>query len=272
MKRYHTVLTIAGSDSGGGAGIQADIKTASACGCYVASVITALTAQNTQGVDGIHTVPASFVRMQAEAVLSDIGADAVKLGMLPTAEIVETVAEGLEKHAVRNVVLDPVMIATSGDRLISKEAAEAILNRLLPLARVVTPNLPEAEFMTGIRLLPENPKDSFREMAARLFDKGADGVLLKAGHLEGAEVCDLLFDGRPEKQYDYPYRKTLTPNTHGTGCTLSSAIASFLALGFALPEAVGKAEEYIHDAIRAGADYKIGHGHGGVHHFFKYWD
>lgn len=271
MKQYKTMLTIAGSDSGGGAGIQADIKAASANGVFGMSVITSLTAQNTKGVTGIHVVPADFVRMQAEAVLNDIGADAVKLGMLPTPEIVEVVAELIEKYRIGNVVLDPVMIATSGDRLISEEAVEKIINTLLPLVRVVTPNIPEAEFITGLSLGNATPEE-YRRLAQNFFDKGSRAVLIKSGHREAEEVEDLLFDGSVENVHKYPYRKVDTPNTHGTGCTLSSAIASYLASGYELPDAVGKAEDYIHGAVAAGARYGLGKGHGPVHHFFKWWE
>jgi hydroxymethylpyrimidine/phosphomethylpyrimidine kinase len=269
-KRYKTMLTIAGSDSGGGAGIQADLKTASATGVYGASVITSLTAQNTLGVRGIHAVPADFVRAQAEAVLDDIGADAVKLGMLPTPEIVETVARVIEKYRIEHVVLDPVMIATSGDALISEEAVEKIVTRLLPLVQVTTPNIPEAEFITGISLGVARDND-FRRLARGFFDRGARAVLLKSGHLEAAQAEDILFDGTADGEFRYPYLKVNTPNTHGTGCTLSAAIASFLALGFALPEAVGRAEDYVHAAVAAGADYALGSGHGPVHHFWPWW-
>ena len=264
------MLTIAGSDSGGGAGIQADIKTASALGVFGMSVITSVTAQNTCGVNGVHIVPAEFVRAQAEAVLSDIGADAVKLGMLPTPETVDVVAGIIRKYRIENVVLDPVMIATSGDRLISEEAIERIVATLLPLARVVTPNIPEAEFITGLKPGDANAT-GFQEIARKFFDKNAKAVLIKSGHLEAESVEDCLFDGTVDAQYAYPYRKVDTPNTHGTGCTLSSAIASFLALGAELPDAVGRAEDYIHQAVAAGANRQLGKGHGPVHHFFECW-
>ena len=264
------MLTIAGSDSGGGAGIQADIKAASANGVYGMSVITSLTAQNTRGVTGIHVVPAEFVRAQSEAVLDDIGADAVKLGMLPTSEIVDVVAELIEKYRIENVVLDPVMIATSGDRLISEEAIEKIISTLLPLVRVVTPNIPEAEFITGLPIGEARDVD-YKKIAADFFDKNTKAVLIKSGHLDAVEVNDRLFDGTIENETRYPYTKVDTPNTHGTGCTLSSAIASYLALGFDLPEAVRKAEDYIHPAVAAGAVYGLGNGHGPVHHFYDWW-
>lgn len=264
------MLTIAGSDSGGGAGIQADIKTASACGVYAMSVITSVTSQNTKGVTAVHVLPADSVRTQAEAVLSDIGADAIKLGMLPSAGIVDVVAEMIEKYKVKNVVLDPVMIATSGDTLVPEEAIEHIIDRIFPLARVVTPNIPEAEFITGLDITEET-EGCYIPVAEALFRKGVKGVLIKSGHIDNVHANDYLFDGSVSDLYKYPYEKTDTPNTHGTGCTLSSAIASFLALGYELPEAVRKAEDYIHKAIIAGAVYKIGEGHGPVHHFFDFW-
>ena len=267
MKHYKRVLTIAGSDSGGCAGIQADLKTISACGCFGTSAITALTVQNTCGVRAIHLPPAEIVAGQIEAVLEDIGTDAVKLGMLPSVEIVEQVAELLRRFQVRNIVLDPVMVATSGDELIPGEAAQAIIRHLLPLATVITPNVPEAAHITGINI--ESEAD-FPAAAARLKELGARGVLLKAGHIESRTLTDYLYD--TDLVRTYSYERTDTPNTHGTGCTLSSAVASYLAQGHPLPEAVARAEEYIHKAIRSGAEYRLGHGHGPVHHFFRFWE
>lgn len=263
------MLTIAGSDSGGGAGIQADIKTASALGCFGMSVITSVTSQNTKGVSAVHILPMESVRTQLDAVLSDIGADAIKLGMLPTPEIVDIVAEIIRKYEVQNVVLDPVMIATSGDRLVSDEAIGRILSGLLPLVRVITPNIPETEFITGMKITEES-EDQYAKAAGLLFEKGVKAVLIKSGHIENSQVSDYLFDS-DGGVWKYPYEKIDTPNTHGTGCTLSSAIASFLAHGYELPEAVGRAEDYIHEAIKAGAGYKLGSGHGPVHHFFEFW-
>lgn len=270
-KRYATMLTLAGSDSGGGAGIQADLKTASALGVYGASAITSLTAQNTLGVSGIHLVPADFVRAQAEAVLDDIGVGAVKIGMLPTPEIVDAVAELIEKYDIQHVVLDPVMIATSGDALISREAIRRIVDRLIPLVEVVTPNIPEAECITGLSI-GEATGDDYRRLARAFFARGARAVLLKSGHLAAERAEDILFMGDTGAEFHYPYTKTPTPNTHGTGCTLSSAIASLLALGAPLAEAVGAAEEYVHRAVAAGAAYTLGRGHGPVHHFWRWWE
>ncbi len=265
MKRYKIVLSIAGSDSGGCAGIQADIKTISANGCFATTAITAITAQNTTGVADIHNIPPEMVRRQIRAVLEDIGADAVKLGMLPSAAIVEAVAEELRCFGTRNIVLDPVMVATSGDELIPPDAAKAIIALLLPLAAVITPNIPETGYITGLRI---DSEEHFPAAAAALKELGARAVLLKAGHLQGPVLTDHLWDAAGGR-HTYSFGRIDTSNTHGTGCTLSSAIASQLALGYPLPEAVAKAEEYVHNAIQSGADYKTGHGNGPVNHLWK---
>ena len=265
MEAFKKVLSIAGSDSGGGAGIQADLKTVSACGCYAMTAITAVTVQNTKGVSDVHIVPAPVVGAQIEAVLDDIGADAVKLGMLPTEACVEEVARLLGQYRIGQVVADPVMVATSGDQLIDERAADAILRHIFPLATVVTPNVPEAEFITGMKIASEA---DFPEAATRLRKLGAKAVLLKAGHFADRFLCEYLFT--EEGCMTYCYERIDTPNTHGTGCTLSSAVASFLALGHPLPEAVRRAEEYMHGAIAAGRDYRLGGGHGPVHHFYRF--
>ena len=266
MKTYRRVLTIAGSDSGGGAGIQADMKTISACGCYAATAITAITAQNTQGVTAIETLPAEIVARQIEAVITDIGVDAVKIGMLPSRHIIEAVTRLITRYDLSNVVLDPVMVATSGDRLIPADAATALVTELMPHCTVITPNIPEAEHITGLSIRTKREIDA---AATSLRDLGAPNILIKTGHLDAQRLTDYLF---ADQTYRYTFDRLSTPNTHGTGCTLSSAIASFLALGHPLPEAVSKAEEYLHKAIRAGAEYTIGNGHGPVHHFYRYWD
>ncbi len=272
VKRYKTVLTIAGSDCSGGAGIQADIKAISANGAYAMSAITAVTSQNTTGVRAIHLIPAETVAAQISAIAEDIRVDAVKLGMLPTAEIVSAVAELLRRYAIRNIVLDPVMVATSGDRLIEQEAVEAIKTEIFPIADLITPNIPEAEFISG---RPAGSETDFPAAAEAMLDLGAEGVLIKAGHLPGERLTDRLYQ-RMERgrtaEHAYTYERVDTPNTHGTGCTLSSSIAAFLALGHPLPEAVGLAEDYLHKAILTGAEYKTGHGHGPVHHFFRAWE
>ena len=261
-KHYPRVLSIAGSDSGGGAGIQADLKTFSALGCYGMTAITALTAQNTQGVRGIHGVPPEFLAAQLDTVLEDIGADAVKIGMLHAPEIVRVVAQAIRKYKLQHVVLDPVMVATSGDRLIAEETVSVLVQELFPLATVVTPNLDEAELLLGRKIqgIPE------LEGAARALQAlGAQGVLLKGGHLKGDEVVDLLLQGRRE-----PLRlgspRIASENVHGTGCTLSSAIAAQLALGHGLEDSVRLARAYILGAITAGADVRTGHGHGPLNH------
>jgi len=267
-KKYRRVLTIAGSDSGGGAGIQADLKTISANGCYAMSVITALTAQNTLGVFGIHAVPVNFVAAQLEAVLSDIGVDAVKIGMLFSPELIQTVAEHLKKFAITKIVLDPVMVAQSGDKLLQDEAIDALKRSLIPLAELITPNLPEAEVLLGREIATTSAIES---AAIDLAGFGCTNVLIKGGHLESGDSDDCLYLG-PEKQViTFPGVRIPTRNNHGTGCTLSSAIASFLAKGENMVTAVGHAKEYISGAIRAGADYSLGHGHGPVHHFFRFF-
>ena len=262
MKHYTTVLTIAGSDSGGGAGIQADIKTISALGCYATTAITAITVQNTVGVEAVHPVPVDFVKGQIEAVLSDIGADAVKIGMLQSAEIVRAVAETLRKYKVGNVVLDPVMVSTSGHRLIEEEAIDTLRRELIPLARVITPNIPEAEILLGGEEI--RSQASLPEMAKRLSASCGVSVLLKAGHLSEDELTDILYDKETDKLLQLTSKRIRTRNTHGTGCTMSSALAASLAKGETLQQAASSAKTFISNAIIAGADYEIGHGHGPV--------
>jgi hydroxymethylpyrimidine/phosphomethylpyrimidine kinase len=267
-RRYRRVLTVAGSDSGGGAGIQADLKTFAALGCYGMSVVTALTAQNTCGVTGIHAVPADFVQTQLDAVLTDIGADAVKLGMLFSADIVETVARCLEAYRPPHVVLDPVMVAQSGDRLLREDAIEAIRSRLLPLATVVTPNLPEAEVLSGTVIAgPEKAHGAARILA----DAGARAVLVKGGHAGGDLASDLLYLPREDRFERLDSPRVETTSNHGTGCTLSSAIAAYLAAGKGLTAAVRAAKAYLTEAIRTGAAYRLGRGHGPVHHLHRFW-
>ena len=268
-KRYYRVLTIAGSDSGGGAGIQADLKTFSALGCYGLSVITSLTAQNTRGVTAIHAVPPSFVQEQMEAVFSDIGADAVKIGMLYSDELIETVSRQLKKHQAKNIVLDPVMVAKSGDRLLKDDKTiEAMKKHLMPMATVITPNLPEAS--TFLKRPIQSP-DDMRHAARELATYGSRSVLIKGGHLDEQDSSDLLFISNEERFVLFKGERIATRNNHGTGCTFSSAIASFLAKGFPLEESVRLAKDYITGALRAGAEYEMGNGHGPVHHFYKTW-
>jgi hydroxymethylpyrimidine/phosphomethylpyrimidine kinase len=260
--RYARVLTIAGSDSGGGAGIQADLKTFAALGCYGTSAITALTAQNTLGVQGIHAVPAEFLRRQIASVLDDIGADAVKIGMLHEPAIVEVVAWAIDRYRLEHVVLDPVMVATSGDRLIAAETVAVLVRELFPRATVVTPNLDETALLLG---RPLDRAEGLEQAAQDLLALGARAALLKGGHLPGDEVADLLTrPGQPTLRLASP--RIASRNVHGTGCTLSSAIAAHLALGHGLDESVRRARAYILGAIAAGADVRTGAGHGPLNH------
>lgn len=314
-KHYTRVLTIAGSDSGGGAGVQADIKTISALGCYAASAITAVTVQNTMGVSDVHPIPADIVEGQIRAVLDDIGADAVKIGMLQSREITRRIAAVLGEYPIRNIVLDPVMVSTSGHRLIEPEAVEALVSCLIPLARVITPNIPEAEILLGGKRLSDQA--SLSEAAVELSRLTGASVLLKAGHLapepDGAEsgagcraeyeaecraeseclsgaesgaksaaesraksgaepgamvLTDYFYDAERGELIDLPSQAVQTVNTHGTGCTMSSALAAHLAKGCSLQDAARGAKAYIAGAIADGAAYEIGHGHGPVNHFF----
>ena len=267
-KTYRRALTIAGSDSGGGAGIQADLKTFAANGCYGMSVVTALTAQNTQGVTGIHPVPVDFVARQLDAVLSDLGADAVKIGMLYSAELIESVARKLQEYRVSRIVLDPVMVAQSGDKLIKDDAIEALKIHLIPLVEILTPNIPEASVLLGRKI---SGAAEMPGAAEELMQFGCRNVLVKGGHLEGEDSDDCLCLGDGKRIVRLPCVRVETRNNHGTGCTLSSAIAAFLARGDDMEAAVRHAKKYITEAIRAGAAYRIGHGHGPVHHFHRFW-
>lgn len=260
-------VTIAGSDSGGGAGIQADLKTFSALGVYGASVITALTAQNTLGVTGIHDVPPEFVAAQMDAVFSDLAVDAVKIGMLSRPEVIETVASGLDRHRLSAVVLDPVMVAASGDRLLVPEAVDSLRRLLLPRALLITPNLPEAAALLDAS--PAHNVAEARAQATRLLAFGPKAVLVKGGHGEGPESVDVLLDAEGFVELRAP--RVATRNTHGTGCTLSSAIAAGLAKGLSLREAVEAAKAYLTRAIGRADDLAIGRGHGPVHHFHAVW-
>jgi len=268
MKSYTRLLTIAGSDSGGGAGIQADLKTFSACGCYGMSVITALTAQNTCGVSAIHPVPVDFLEAQLRAVLDDIGTDAIKIGMLHSVEVIACVARILEEYECQRVVLDPVMVATSGDKLIQDDAVQAIQELLFPVVDLITPNIPEAQLLLGRKI------ENDRQLRAACRDLAAvhsTAVLLKAGHLSGDELQDVLLVTPDAPEQVYTSERLFTKNTHGTGCTLSSAIAAFWGKGAELAEAVGEAEAYLHQAIDVGGMYVLGNGHGPVHHFHAIW-
>ncbi len=263
--RYARVLTIAGSDSGGGAGIQADLKTFAALGCYGMTAITALTAQNTVGVQGIHAVPPAFLRSQLQSVIEDIGVDAVKIGMLHEPGVVEVVAWAIQHYQLQRVVLDPVMVATSGDRLIADATVRVLVDQLFPLATVITPNLDEASLLLG---RPIAAVSDLSGAAQALLSQGARAVLLKGGHLPGDQVVDVL--ARPgHVDMVLASSRMASRNTHGTGCTLSSAIAAHLALGEPLEPAVRAARQYILGAIQAGAGVQVGHGHGPLNHGYS---
>ena len=256
-------MTIAGSDSGGGAGIQADLKTFAALGVYGTVTLTAITAQNTIGVTGVHEIPTDMIVAQMDAVMGDIGADAVKTGMLSSQEIVEVVAAQVAKHGIRSLVVDPVMVAKSGDALLRDDAVNAVCTKLVPLAAVVTPNIPEAEALTGTTIESD---DDVREAARRIVSMGARTVVVKGGHREGP-AADVLYDGSEFQVFTAPRINTV--NTHGTGCTFASAVAAGLAQGKSVEEAVGQAKEYVTEAIRA--SFPIGQGHGPLNHFYKLW-
>ena len=259
---YPRVLSIAGSDSSGGAGIQADLKTMAALGCYGMTAITALTAQNTQGVRAIHGVPPQMLRDQIDAVVEDVGVDAVKIGMLHAPEIVLTLAAAIDRHALKNVVLDPVMVATSGAVLIDNPAIALLVRELFPRSMLVTPNLDETALLVGRSV--RNPDDMERA-AHELLTKGAHAVLIKGGHLAGDTVIDLLLTAEGVTHWMQAPR-IYSGNTHGTGCTLSSAIAAALALGQPLLESVETARAYVRAALLAGAKVKTGRGSGPLNH------
>lgn len=271
MKTYKRVLSIAGSDCSGGAGIDADLKTVSACGAYAMAAVTALVAENTVGVQAIHEVPADFVRAQIASCLDDIGADAVKIGMLGSPALIEAVAASLDEKARGiPVVLDPVMVAQSGDRLVDDASAAALERLLLPRAAIVTPNLPEAEALSGMSIRSGAALPAAAEAIAAKAGAGT-AVLIKGGHLEDEPESDDFLRLAGGKTLRLEGKRIATRNNHGTGCTLSSAIAAFLAHGCGVADAVRKAKDYITGAIRAGAAYEIGHGHGPVHHFHAFW-
>jgi len=259
-------VTIAGSDSGGGAGIQADLKTFSALGVYGASVITALTAQNTKGVFAIHQVPAEFIGAQMDAVFSDLDVGAVKIGMLGNTAAIEAIAAGLARHPGRNVVLDPVMTATSGEELLRPDAVDA-LRKLAGRAALLTPNLPEAAALLGVPAARD--EDEMHAQGRKLLELGAGAVLIKGGHGGGSDSVDLLVE--PAGFTRFAGRRVKTDNTHGTGCTLAAAIAAGLAKDCMLGEAVGEAKTYVGAAIAAADRLKIGSGRGPLHHFHKWW-
>jgi hydroxymethylpyrimidine/phosphomethylpyrimidine kinase len=263
MDPPYKALTIAGSDSGAGAGIQADLKTFAALGVYGTSVVTAITAQNTKGVTQILELPIDLISAQIDAVIEDIGTFALKTGMLANSEIINVVAAKIRQHRLQNLVVDPVMVAKGGDLLLRQDAIDTLRSRLLPLASIVTPNLPETERLTGIRgTRMQNLKDA----AKHFIDLGARSVVIKGGHRKGP-ATDLFYDGKEFRTLKAP--RISTANTHGTGCTFSAAIAAGLAKGEKLEKAVVQAKRYITQAIRNG--YSIGSGHSPVHHFYRFW-
>lgn len=277
--KYYTALTIAGSDSCGGAGIQADIKTMSALGVYASSAITAITVQNTKGVYGIQNVEPEIVKGQIEAVMDDIHPDAIKIGMVNDCDTIRAITETLKKYEdqFQHLVIDPVMVSTSGCRLMQEDALEIFIQELLPLASLLTPNIPEAEILAGRKI---QNVDDIRKAAASIIQLGCNNVLIKGGHFEGTEKMDYLFENKQHQEANkqehtgdiretaiYKGATVNTCNTHGTGCTLSSAITSYLARGYKMEEAISSAKAYLSDAIEAGKDVKIGEGHGPVNHF-----
>lgn len=268
-KQYKRVLSIAGSDPSGGAGIQADLKAFSACGCYGATAIVAVVDENTVGVTGVHPIPVPFVAGQIKSVLDDIGADAIKIGMLHSSELICTVKETLSQYRVANIVLDPVMVATSGDKLLQDEAIQTLKNELIPFVRVITPNIPEAEILLGTEI---KKQEDLPLVVKDLSFGRSVSVLLKAGHLTDDELVDVFYNAETDEVMRLSSKRINTQNTHGTGCTFSSAIAAFLAHDLSLDDAIMKAKEYMNQAILFGAKYKIGKGHGPVHHFFNYWE
>jgi len=271
QKKYYNVLTIAGSDSGGGAGIQADLKTFSALGTFGMSVITALTAQNTLGVQGVFPVEPAFIGKQIESIFEDMRADAVKIGMLHSPEVIQVVVEKLKYYGIKNIVLDPVMIAKSGDKLLQAEAIDALKKELIPIATIITPNIPEAEVLSNQTI------DTYTQMTDIAHDLAiqlhTEAVLLKGGHFQEEEAysTDILYLRDTHKIVDFKEDRIDTENTHGTGCTLSSAIAAYLAKGIDLENAVAEAKKYITQAIKEGADYRLGKGYGPVKHFWNFW-
>jgi hydroxymethylpyrimidine/phosphomethylpyrimidine kinase len=260
-------LTIAGSDSSGGAGIQADLKTFAALGVYGASAITALTAQNTKGVTGIHLVPSEFVTAQIDAVFGDLDVGAVKIGMVAQLSTIAAIAAALQRWSPRHVVLDPVMVATSGDRLLSADAIDALRTKLIPQVSILTPNLPEAAALLDEPVA--SGEAAIESQGRRLMAAGCPAVLIKGGHGQGPESMDYLFDR--DGVTALPARRIATANTHGTGCSLSSAIAAELAKGADLRTAVRDAKAWITTAIAQADRFTVGHGHGPIHHFHKFY-
>ncbi|MDF1796712.1 MAG: bifunctional hydroxymethylpyrimidine kinase/phosphomethylpyrimidine kinase [Coxiellaceae bacterium] len=282
MKHYPSVLTIAGSDSSGGAGIQADIKSISANGGYAASVITAITAQNTQGVQAVTPLEASLVSKQLESVCEDIAFDAVKIGVFVTKENLEVIVQAIHKYALKNIIVDPVMIAQSGDMLINLNIIDSMQKKLFPLATLLTPNIPETEYLLSAipgsanvipdsaNVIPDSIRDPIKKASAiNLSKKYNCNILLKGGHEKSQQCEDILYIQSKNEFHHFNSPRIKTKNTHGTGCSLSSTIATYVARGFSLEIAVQHAHEYIFQAIKHGAEYQIGKGNGPICHFYK---
>lgn len=260
-------LTIAGSDSSGGAGIQADLKTFSALNVYGASVVTAVTAQNTKGVTGVEDISAGMIRAQMDAVFADLQVNAVKIGMVSRTETIECIAAGLRGFG-KPVVMDPVMVATSGDRLLQEDAIEGLRTLLLPLALLATPNLPEAALLSGGQIA--ETRGQVIQQAETILKSGVGAVLIKGGHAGGSKSVDILLGPTGVEEFSMP--RIETTSDHGTGCTLASAITAHLALGYPLVDAIGLAKDYLQGALAAGRELRVGHGHGPVHHFYRWWN
>lgn len=261
---YPIVLSIAGSDSGGGAGIQADLKTISALGCFGTTAITALTAQNTLGITDIHPIPVDFVKVQINAVMDDLKPSAIKIGMVHSAELAVGIAEVLSKYPDVPIIFDPVMVATSGDRLIAGDIVETLKEHLFPVAELLTPNMDEAAVLAGIEI---RTLSDMRVAALRIMRYGCNSVLIKGGHLKGPDLFDVYLD-KEDNERIYRSSAVDTINTHGTGCSLSSAIASFIALGNDINTSITNSKNYIQNAIEQGRNVKTGSGHGPINHFF----
>lgn len=264
-KKYYRVLTIAGSDSGGGAGIQADLKTFCSLKCFGMSVITALTAQNTTGVQSVFALPTEFVQEQIKSVVSDIGVDAIKIGMLHRSEMIIAVAEKIQ-HLNCPIVLDPVMFAKSGDALLSLDSMVHLRNYLFPITTLMTPNLPEAEYIAEMKI---NSIDDMRTAAIKISAYGIKNILIKGGHAQTDQCIDVLYEAKTKKLTHYTSKRIITKNTHGTGCTLSAAIAAELSKGKKIHHAISNAKKYLFKAIQSGKKYECGLGHGPVNHWVK---
>ncbi len=264
IDRKAVALTIAGSDSSAGAGVQADIKSSAACGSFMANVITSITAQNTTGVSLIEEVSPAMIEAQLAAVLSDMNVTALKSGMMPSSECVDALVESIKAYDIKNVVVDPVMVSTSGATLISEAAVEAIVKKLFPLTLVVTPNVIEAAFISGVKI---ESRADFDAVAAVFKNLGVRYLLLKGGHVDGDVLVDVLYDCRSMESVEYSFPKIDSVNTHGTGCSLSASIAAFLSQGYDVYDSVERAEQFVHGAIERGVGVEYGAGHGPIAHF-----